>query len=94
MAADSIQSGDVVVMLLGGDLPFVLRKPPDSEQHKLVADCYLHDFMCGSALLDAQSVADPTWLDDTDAELVASQSKALLESTTVSFPLTEFHLCQ
>ncbi|MCJ1449895.1 hypothetical protein MMC28_000223 [Mycoblastus sanguinarius] len=47
--------GDVVTVLLGGDLPFILR-PVDEEQYVLIGDCYVDGIMNGEALqrIDAE----------------------------------------
>jgi hypothetical protein len=50
MAADTIQPGDVIALLLGGDLPFVLRRIEGSNHYTYVADCYVHGYMDGEGL--------------------------------------------
>ncbi|KAH7355225.1 hypothetical protein BKA65DRAFT_549296 [Rhexocercosporidium sp. MPI-PUGE-AT-0058] len=48
------QEGDEIWVLLGGDLPFVLRPVPGSDEYYLVGDCYLHEAMDGEALVDLE----------------------------------------
>ena len=45
---DSVSVGDVLVILYGGDVPFVLR--PEKDYYTLVGECYLFGSMNGEAL--------------------------------------------
>lgn len=45
----SMMSGDIVAVLFGGKVPFVLRRVED-DQWKLVGECYVDGFMQGEAL--------------------------------------------
>jgi hypothetical protein len=66
MAANTIQDGDAIVMLLGGDVPFVLRAMENAGHYTLVADCYVHGFMDGEGLVEAREAVDPAWnVEDT-----------------------------
>ena len=47
----SSQKNDVVVVLLGGDVPFVLRRLPTGHM-QLVGECYVHGLMTGEALTE------------------------------------------
>ncbi|KAI1094358.1 hypothetical protein F5B19DRAFT_490478 [Rostrohypoxylon terebratum] len=45
--------GDLVSIISGGDVPFLLRKPEsqmDSLRYKLIGGCYIHGMMLGEAL--------------------------------------------
>jgi len=42
------KSGDFCALLLGGDVPFVLRN--EGEQQALVGDCYVHGIMHGELM--------------------------------------------
>lgn len=42
--------GDEIWVLLGGDVPFILRPAPNSNEHYLVGDCFLLGFMDGEAM--------------------------------------------
>jgi hypothetical protein len=71
---DNAQPGDVIALLLGGELPTVLR--PDSDgKYIFVSQCYLHGFMDGEGLVEARRVAQPdydtrdtSWLRHLDTE--------------------------
>lgn len=45
----SSQKDDIVVVLFGGDVPFVLRRLPNGCM-RLVGECYVHGLMTGEAL--------------------------------------------
>ncbi|KAK4499645.1 hypothetical protein PRZ48_010163 [Zasmidium cellare] len=45
-----MQTGDVVVVLYGGQWPFVLRPVDGSTAYELVGQCYVHDVMFGEAM--------------------------------------------
>ncbi|KAJ4301073.1 hypothetical protein N0V90_003163 [Kalmusia sp. IMI 367209] len=49
LGPEAMMSGDVVVVLFGGKVPFVLRRVGD-EQWKLIGECYVNGFMHGEAL--------------------------------------------
>ena len=44
-----MEKGDVVCVLFGGKMPFVLR-PWNDGKFLLVGECYVHGFMQGEAL--------------------------------------------
>jgi hypothetical protein len=48
------QVGDIVSVLLGGRLPFLLRPTVGSEQFTLVGNCYVHGIMYGEALEEGE----------------------------------------
>tara|TARA_R110002033_G_scaffold80478_1_gene131577 strand:+ start:199 stop:411 length:213 start_codon:yes stop_codon:yes gene_type:complete len=45
---DTVSEGDVVVILYGGDVPFVIR--PEKDYYTLVGECYLYGSMNVDAL--------------------------------------------
>lgn len=47
-----VEDGDEVWVLLGGDVPFVLRPVAGSTEYRLVGDCYLHGIMDGEAVTE------------------------------------------
>ena len=49
LAPDHVKEGDVVVLLSGGDVPFVLRRV-DDERFVLVGECYVEGVMYGEAI--------------------------------------------
>ena len=66
----SAKSGDVVAILMGGDVPILLRPDPSDGRYTFVGECYMHGFMVGQALVEARRHAwpdytesDTTWLE-------------------------------
>ena len=49
LGPDVMQHGDVVVVLYGGRVPYVLR-PEQGGRWKLLGECYMHGMMSGEAL--------------------------------------------
>jgi hypothetical protein len=54
MGMGKVEEGDEIWVLLGGDVPFVLRPVPGSSEYTLVGDCYLHGIMDGEAVADLE----------------------------------------
>lgn len=50
LAPNWIRSGDEVVLLETGRVPFIMRRQTDSEQYKLVGEAYVHGIMGGQAV--------------------------------------------
>ncbi|KAK7186189.1 hypothetical protein DPSP01_005019 [Paraphaeosphaeria sporulosa] len=47
----ALREGDIVAVLLGGPVPYVLRASPDDHAtYQLVGECYVHGIMSGEAL--------------------------------------------
>jgi hypothetical protein len=46
----TLECGDIVVVLLGGPVPYALRPSPRLSGHQLVGECYVHGIMGGEAL--------------------------------------------
>ena len=53
--------GDSVFVLLGGSVPYLLRQACDENEYSLVGECYVEGLMKGEALLQARSIADPSY---------------------------------
>ncbi|PPQ91384.1 hypothetical protein CVT25_004151 [Psilocybe cyanescens] len=53
MAPDESRPGDVVCVLQGGEVPFVLR-PQENDCWELIGECYLHGIMEGKAVKKAK----------------------------------------
>jgi hypothetical protein len=53
------QPGDIVAVLLGGNLPYLLR--PCGGNFELVSDCYVHGLLDGEAFVEARERDDPTY---------------------------------
>ncbi|KAJ4258973.1 hypothetical protein NW762_008061 [Fusarium torreyae] len=51
MGPSAIQTGDICAVLLGADVPFVLRPNRDANQYQLVGECYMYKFMDGQAVM-------------------------------------------
>ncbi|KAE9366521.1 hypothetical protein N431DRAFT_471571 [Stipitochalara longipes BDJ] len=51
-----VEAGDIIVVLNGGKVPFVLRKREDleGEYYQLVGECYVHGMMDGEALHESE----------------------------------------
>jgi hypothetical protein len=50
MASGGVQQGDLVTVLLGADMPYVLRPPREAGSWKLIGESYVHGMMNGEAL--------------------------------------------
>ena len=47
---DGTRVGDVVCVLSGGDVPFILRQVGNKGEYKLIGECYVAGIMHGEAL--------------------------------------------
>jgi hypothetical protein len=45
-----MREGDVVVIFLGGQLPYVLRPAGISGYYRVVGDCYIYNLVHGEAM--------------------------------------------
>ena len=86
MAVNTIQPGDSVTLLLGHDLPVILRSMNESGHFRYVADCYMHGFMDGEALIEARKAADPTYDPEDESWLEK------LHEIKLPFPVKDFHI--
>jgi hypothetical protein len=50
LVPDSTQTGDLVCVLFGGRMPFILRET--KEYHVFVGDSYVHGLTCGESMRD------------------------------------------
>lgn len=74
-------------MLLGGEVPIVVRPLKDKPGHfTFVSECYIHGFMDGESLIDARRSAQPEH-DPADVSWLHE-----LHANDVPFPVQEFHL--
>lgn len=55
MGLGNPEPGDEIWVLLGGDVPFLLRQDTASTSYFLIGDCYAHGIMDGEALEDLQT---------------------------------------
>lgn len=44
------EEGDIVVVLFGGSVPFILRPYGDGQHYRVVGECYVHDLMDGQGI--------------------------------------------
>jgi hypothetical protein len=79
------QTGDVIAILFGGEVPFVLR-PVDGDKFTFIGECYVHGLMYGEALVEARKEADPTY-DGVDKSWLER-----LHQEPIPFPTREFVL--
>lgn len=49
----SLQKGDVIAILCGGVVPFVLR--PSFREYGVIGPCYVHGIMTGEAMPDDET---------------------------------------
>ena len=87
IAPDKVLPGDVITLLLGGEVPVVLRPLGDEVGHyTYIAECYVHGFMDGEGLVEARRSAQP---DHNPADVAWLKN---LGGGDVPFPVEEFHL--
>lgn len=58
----AIAIGDIVAVLFGGSVPFILRPNGDGEHYRLVGECYVHNIMDGQAVKQWQDSGKSTTL--------------------------------
>ena len=87
IAPDKVLPGDVITMLLGGQVHVVLRPFGDEDEHyTYIAECYVHGFMDGEGLVEARRSAQPDY-DPADVAWLKD-----LSGGDVPFPVQEFYL--
>ena len=87
IACDDVLPGDVIAMLLGGEVPVALRPLENQPGHyTFVSECYIHGFMDGESLVDARRSAQPEH-DPSDVSWLHS-----LHASDIPFPVQEFDL--
>ena len=57
LGQEGFRSGDVVCILLGGEVPYLLRQSasPHMGYFNLLSECYVHGIMDGEAMKDRES---------------------------------------
>ena len=60
LARQDCMIGDKVFLLMGGDMPFLLR-PAGDNYYTYLCEAYIHGIMEGEALVNARRRADSTW---------------------------------
>ena len=60
------EPGDIIVVLMGAEVPYVLRHDPTDGKYTLIGDCYVHGFMDDEVLRQAKRQVQPEY-DDNDA---------------------------
>jgi hypothetical protein len=51
LGPEALEYGDVIVVLLGGTVPYAIRPLASSPpEHQFVGECYVHGIMSGEAL--------------------------------------------
>ena len=88
IASDKILVGDAITMLLGGEVPIVLRPllEPKAGHYTFVAECYVHGFMDGEGLIEARRDAQPGH-DPADVNWLKK-----LDTQDVPFPVQGLHI--
>ena len=66
LGPEDVKSGDEMYDLLGGDVPFILRKTDVDDEFRLVGDCYVHGVMDGQLW---RETADGLELESVDGKL-------------------------
>ncbi|SPO02001.1 related to heterokaryon incompatibility protein (het-6OR allele) [Cephalotrichum gorgonifer] len=60
----AMRQGDVCAVLLGADVPFVLRPTETKGQYKVVGECYMYNFMDGDVVVAWQEGKTPYTMED------------------------------
>ncbi|KAJ4136584.1 hypothetical protein NW768_004201 [Fusarium equiseti] len=55
MGPSAMETGDICAVLLGADVPFVLRPKGAEGEYQLVGECYMYGFMDGQAVMACRS---------------------------------------
>ena len=55
MGPSAMETGDVCAVLLGADVPFVLRPKGAEGEYQLVGECYMYGFMDGQAVMASRA---------------------------------------
>ncbi|KAF2674504.1 HET-domain-containing protein [Microthyrium microscopicum] len=86
-ANSSAMVGDIVVLLNGGQVPYLIRKSEMTGKFSFVGDCYVHNYMDGQGFIEARKKADPTY-DDHDR----SWLQGLEDAEIMPFPVETFNI--
>ncbi|KAI0121013.1 heterokaryon incompatibility protein-domain-containing protein [Xylariales sp. AK1849] len=72
----TISDGDIICVLLGGEVPVVLRPTVEDAKYEFIGECYLHGFMDGESLVEERARTDPSydrsdkgWLDNLHLDM-------------------------
>jgi hypothetical protein len=57
LAPINAYEGDIICLLLSGEVPFTLRC--NGDEYELVGECYVHRLMDGEGLIEAAGRAQP-----------------------------------
>lgn len=60
LATGNVETGDTIVLLEGGRVPFIIRRTARKDEFYFVGDCYVHGHMYGSSW--DPSKCEPIWL--------------------------------
>jgi hypothetical protein len=63
-ACMNVKEDDVIILLLGGEAPFVLRQ--DGDNYRFIGEAYVHGIMDGEALIEARRLENPDQEFDDD----------------------------
>jgi hypothetical protein len=81
---DAARPGDRIALLLGGEVPVIIR-PREDKKYTFVDECYLHGFMRGEGLVDARQAiqpdydpADVSWLRRLHEEPLPFQTETIV----------------
>ena len=80
-----MEAGDIIVILLGGQVPFVL-KPQATGKYILLSQCYVQDYMDGYGLVEARIQTDPGY-DGRDISWLKRLDKDAIPFSTQKFTL-------
>lgn len=85
LAPFTAQEGDVIYLLLVGDVPYALRPSPEGKEFTFVGECYAHGLMDGEGLIAARAQKgggshseDMAWLDHLDTEPLPSDTEEVI----------------
>ena len=83
LVPDDSQAGDLICLLLGGSVPYILR--PAGDKYIFIGECFFLGLMDGEGLVEARKIADPTyngedisWLDRLHNEAVPFQAESFI----------------
>ena len=86
MAPEVALEGDTITLLLGGEVPIVLRSLDDNGEYTLFGECYVHGVMGGEGLAIARQLVQP------DYDLGDTSWLQRLHEESLPFPTEVFHI--
>jgi hypothetical protein len=60
MAPNAVQAGDIISLILGAEVPILLR-PNRATKYMFIGECYVHGFMDGEGLVEIRLKQDPDY---------------------------------